>query len=501
MPIFANIIQDAFSPLINVFESIMVFMHENLVGGSWGLAIIGLTVLIRAILVPLTYRQLKSMQEMQRLAPQMNEIKEKYKEDKQRQQQEIMKFYQENKINPLASCLPLLLQLPVFISLFYMLRTDLKLDICGPEMRRFYTRELHKPIVSNSQIPQNAVKVAGHTVKGLSEVGCNVVAPGSAKFLFIPDITAKATGIVLVVLILFYVGSQLASTLIATATADPNQRRLMLLLPVVFVVILYRYPAGLLVYWITTNLWTVGQQSLIRRHIGPAPPRVATPKGSATNGKPQRAGQAGAGRRQRGGGGCERWEPAGLLAPAPGGTQKEEALGQAAMSDTDELGAEGEELEPAEALGELLEEIVEDLGLDAEVEVEVDAEVLHGRLKGEDVGLFIGRHGQTIDAVQHLAQRIVFPEGPAPVRVVIDANGYRERRADALRAEADDAADEAVRLGRSVDLDPLPPFERRLVHEYLRDRDEVETHSEGDEPERYLVVSPRDGGERAERFT
>src|SRR5271165_3936839 len=185
----ANVIQDAFSPLITLFEHIMVFIHENLVGGSWGLAIIGLTVLIRAVLVPLTYRQLKSMQEMQRLAPQINALKEKYKDDKQRQQQELMNFYRENKINPLASCLPLLLQLPVFISLFYMLRTDLKLDICGKQMKQFYTRELHRPIVTNGQIPQNAVHVpahtttvaghtvtvAGHTVKGLAEVGCNVV--------------------------------------------------------------------------------------------------------------------------------------------------------------------------------------------------------------------------------------------------------------------------------------------------------------------------------------
>ncbi len=170
------------------------------------------------------------------------------------------------------------------------------------------------------------------------------------------------------------------------------------------------------------------------------------------------------------------------------------------MSDDDEE-LEGEELEPAEALGELLEEIVEDLGLKVEVEVESRDEVLYGRLTGEDVGLFIGRHGQTIDAVQHLAQRIVFPEGPAAVRVVIDANGYRARRADALRAEADDAADEALRLGRPVELDPLPPFERRLVHEYLREREGVETHSEGDEPERYLVVSPSGDGDREERFT
>ena len=116
--------------------------------------------------------------------------------------------------------------------------------------------------------------------------------------------------------------------------------------------------------------------------------------------------------------------------------------------------------------------------------------VLKGTLRGEDVGLFIGRRGQTIDAVQHLAQRIVFPEGPSSVRVVIDADGYRERRAEALRAEADEAAEEALSSGRPVELDPMPPSERRIVHEYLRERGDVETHSEGDEPERRLVVSP-----------
>ncbi|HYM54282.1 MAG TPA: YidC/Oxa1 family membrane protein insertase [Solirubrobacteraceae bacterium] len=309
MPLFANVIQDAFSPLISVFEEVMVFIHGNLVGGSWGLAIVGLTVLIRAVLVPVTFRQLKSMQEMQRLAPEISKLKEKYKDDKQRQQQEIMKFYQENKINPLASCLPLLMQLPVFISLFYMLRTDLKLDICGAQLRKHFTQALGHPILHNSQIPSGAV---GH-VKGLSEISCNAVAPHSAKFLFLPDITEKATGVALVVLIVLYVGSQLASTAIATATADANQRRLMLLLPVVFVVILYRYPAGLLVYWITTNLWTIAQQALIRRHMGTPPPKADLSKGSS-NGKPAasvRPALAGAGVAGVGAGG------GGVAAPAP----------------------------------------------------------------------------------------------------------------------------------------------------------------------------------------
>jgi YidC/Oxa1 family membrane protein insertase len=285
MPIFANIIEEAFSPLINLFESIMVFIHAHLVGGSWGLAIVGLTVLTRAVLVPLTFKQLRSMQEMQRMAPEINKLKEKYKDDKQRQQQEIMKFYQENKINPLASCLPFLLQLPVFISLFYMLRTDLKFDICGQQLREYYSRELHRPITKNSQIPEHAVKVMGHTVKGLTEVGCNVVAPGSAKFLFIPDITYKATGAVLIVLIAVYIGSQIASTLMATASADPNQRRMMLLLPLVIVAFLFRYPAGLLVYWITTNVWTIGQQYFIRQRMGPSPVKPPDADGGSSNGQ------------------------------------------------------------------------------------------------------------------------------------------------------------------------------------------------------------------------
>jgi YidC/Oxa1 family membrane protein insertase len=281
MPIFANVIENAFAPLITLFESIMVFIHNNLVGGSWGLAIIGLTVVIRAALVPLTFRQLKSMQEMQRLAPQIQALKEKYKEDKQRQQQEIMGFYRENKINPLASCLPLLLQLPVFVSLFYMLRSDLKKHICGNSLVEHYNALHHTLITSVAHVPN----------KFIEKTSCNTVAPHSAKFLFLPDITNKATGVALAVLIVMYVGSQVASTLVATATADPNQRRLMLLLPVVFVVILYRYPAGLLVYWITTNLWTIAQQYLIRQRMGapPAPPGKGSDvsgDGGSPNGKP-----------------------------------------------------------------------------------------------------------------------------------------------------------------------------------------------------------------------
>jgi spoIIIJ-associated protein len=149
-----------------------------------------------------------------------------------------------------------------------------------------------------------------------------------------------------------------------------------------------------------------------------------------------------------------------------------------------------EELAPPEALRELLEEIVDALGIEVEVEVEEGDGVLSGVIRGDDVGLFIGRHGQTIDAVQHLAQRIVFPDGPGGPRILIDADGYRDRRAELLCDDADEAAEEALRTGRPVVFDPLPSWERRIVHEHLRDNSDVETHSEGDEPDRYVVVSP-----------
>jgi YidC/Oxa1 family membrane protein insertase len=262
MLIFAtNFIEEAFSPLITVFESVLVFVHNDLVGGSWGLAIVALTVLIRAVLVPLTIKQLRSMQELQRLAPELKAIQEKYKDDKQRQQQEIMNFYREHKVNPFASCLPLLLQLPVFVSLFYMLRTDLKKHICGDALVSHYNSLHHTAIATVSALP----------TKYIESTSCQQVAPGSGKFLFLPDITNKATGIALVVLLVLYVGSMVASTLMTSASADPNQRRLMLALPIFFVVILYRYPAGLLVYWITSNLWTIGQGWFVRRKIGPLP--------------------------------------------------------------------------------------------------------------------------------------------------------------------------------------------------------------------------------------
>ena len=145
---------------------------------------------------------------------------------------------------------------------------------------------------------------------------------------------------------------------------------------------------------------------------------------------------------------------------------------------------------PEARVRRLLEEVVDALDLDAQVEVSDDGEVVTGKLVGEDLGLVIGRHGQTIDALQHLAWRIAVRESDERRRVVIDAAGYRDRRAAALQAQADQAVADALRFSRPVALDAMTASDRKVVHEYLRDRSDVETYSEGDEPDRHLVVAP-----------
>ena len=147
----------------------------------------------------------------------------------------------------------------------------------------------------------------------------------------------------------------------------------------------------------------------------------------------------------------------------------------------------------AERVRELLDRVNVALELDASVEIEESDEgVIRATLEAEDLGLFIGRHGTTIDAVQHLAYRIAAAAEDRPQRVIVDAAGYRERREQALHRQADEAAEDAVRNARPVALDAMSATERKVVHEHLKDREDVETYSEGNEPDRHLVVAPLD---------
>jgi YidC/Oxa1 family membrane protein insertase len=263
--VFANI----FQPLVDIFGPVLVFLH-GIIGGSWGWSIIALTLVVRALLLPLAFKQMHSMHKLQRAAPELKAIQARYKDDKQRRQQEILSFYKQNEINPFGSFLPLVAQLPVFIGLYYTLRTTLRQDICpGLQAAARHAYALHH------NIPLHAA--AGHTV------ACHGL--NGSSWLFIPDLTSTATGLTLLVLIVLYLATQLASSLIMQAPSiDRTQRLLLLGLPLLFVIFVIQFPAGLILYWITTNTWTIAQQWVIRKRTGPvvAAAPAATAPGDAT---------------------------------------------------------------------------------------------------------------------------------------------------------------------------------------------------------------------------
>jgi len=224
------------SPLENLMKSILDFFHTS-VGLPWAWAIVALTILVRIALVPLTVRQIHSMQSLQAHAPEMKAIQQKYKGDRQKLNEELMKFYRENHINPAASCLPLLAQLPIFFALYLTL------------------------------------KHFSHHING-------------SWLYIVPDISAKGTdhwsGYLLLAV---YAGSQIASTYFMGSTMDRTQRNIMMVLPLLFITVVARFPVGLIIYWVTTNLWTVGQGLVTRKLVtkpGAVPPALGPKRSSRT---------------------------------------------------------------------------------------------------------------------------------------------------------------------------------------------------------------------------
>jgi YidC/Oxa1 family membrane protein insertase len=243
-------------PILTQLEDIMAWSltHLHDIIGSWSWSIVALTIIVRMLLVPLTVRQIHSMQNLQAHAPEMKAIQQKYKGDRQRQNEELMKFYKENQINPAASCLPILAQIPVFISLFYVLK-DFEKEILPYE-----------------------------SAAGLDWLG----------LIKITENTKVGWGPLLIVI---YGISQLTSSYLMSTTMQKSQRILLLVLPVAFIPFVLNFPSGLMIYWLTTNLWTTGQGLITRRLMpkpaGPppkrssrTPPKAEEPPGEPPPGEP-----------------------------------------------------------------------------------------------------------------------------------------------------------------------------------------------------------------------
>jgi YidC/Oxa1 family membrane protein insertase len=249
------IIAHILTPLEDVLRAVLDWLGPHgAIGLPWAWSIVAVTVMVRLLMVPLAVKQIHSMQAMQAHMPEMKAIQQRYKNDKQKRNEELMKFYRDNNVNPAAPCLPLLFQFPVFIALYLVLRHPDELIQSGDS-----TSWLH----------------------------------------IVPNITEHAnahwSGYVLLVI---YVASQLASTYFMSATMDRTQRTLMMILPVAFVPVLVNFPVGLVLYWVTTNLWTVGQGVVTRRLVPRKPP--TPPKRSSRTPPKSEAEQDGAKAEEKG---------------------------------------------------------------------------------------------------------------------------------------------------------------------------------------------------------
>jgi YidC/Oxa1 family membrane protein insertase len=258
------IVASPLTPLEHLLRHILDWLHGS-VGLPWAWSIVALTILVRIVLVPLTVRQIHSMQNLQRHAPEMKEIQRKYKHDRQKLNEELMAFYRENRINPASSCLPMVFQIPVFIGLYFTLKTLSHQASC------------YLPTAT-----EKCVKVLGQTEPNF-------------HWLSIIDITAKGTAGWGPLLLVIYAASQTASTLLMSTTMDRAQRAILLVMPVAFLAFVANFKTGLILYWVTTNLWTVGQGVVTRRLM----PKTPAPQKKSSRTPPRDDGSAGDGAKRQ----------------------------------------------------------------------------------------------------------------------------------------------------------------------------------------------------------
>ncbi len=493
---FALYLASILSPLENVMKAILDFFHATL-GLPWGWSIVAVTIVVRLALVPLAVRSIHSMQSLQAHAPEMKAIQAKYKGDRQKQSEELQKFYKENNINPAASCLPTVAQFPVFIALYFTLRHQSH-NITGTWLHVVHVADRHA--------------------------------------------ISHWSGYVLLVI---YAGSQVASTYFMGQTMDKTQRTIMMVLPLVFLTVVSQVPHR-------PRPLLDDDQPVDGRPGPDHPPADAEARlcvAAALRPEAELAERTCAGR------GRERQDRAAAAAEAgserPAARQEEgrlaevshevsvestgETVGEAkwkALRDLERMApgidkanvryqivSEGErgllgvgysparviaaadapdlpeppelDVELSEAAARvraLVEQIVLAIGAGSRVDVLETEEEITVACVGGDAGLLIGKHGQTIDALQYVANAAIHRRGVGK-SVTVDAAGYRERRRVTLEGIAMRAADRA-RDGERVLLEPMTAVERKVVHTRLQDIEGVQTTSEGTEPNRYVVVLP-----------
>lgn len=376
MDFLSNIVQQVITVLYNMTATVGL--------PNYGLAIIIMTIIVKILLYPLTKKQIESTKAMMAMQPKMKAIQEKYKNDKQRLNMELANLYKQENVNPLAGCLPLLVQMPIMIGIFYGIRDF-------------------------------------HYV-------------GPANFLWIQSISNPDPMYILPVLSALTTFVQSKQTMPDTSSA---QNKMMLyFMPLFIGYISFSFPAGLVLYWVVMNLMQIGQQALMNK-----------------------------------------------------ATVKELLQEAKKMGFLEKTGKNVDE-EAVQAGKEFLQKIFHSMKIEVVMEKFVNKadSTVTLKLHGPDMGILIGKHGQTLDALQYLTNLVANKNSSERIRIIIDVEDYRERRIETLSRLAVRLADKVKRNGERVVLEPMNPHERKIIHMALQNDRRITTLSEGEEPYRKVVI-------------
>lgn len=543
----------AVSWIIVQFHSFYSLIFDKNSGAAWGLSIVSLVVLIRICLIPLFVKQIKSTRNMQALQPKMKAIQERYKNDKQRQSEEMMKLYKETGTNPLSSCLPILAQSPFFISLYQVLSHIAQNKTVGV---------IDQPLLESAQKAHIfgaplAAKFMDSAEK-IQSLGASVVDVRVVTIIMIVLMSASQ----------FYTQRQLMTKNVDLTVKTPfmqQQKMLMYVFPVMFAVFGINFPVGVLVYWLTTNVWTMGQQMfVIRRNPTPGskafaerqerlraagkivedpavveakqaaeearqnrqqPKRQtkskrqtggAAPVGGAQKpyacrirfgwygrrtgcceeavaGEEGRAGGQGEGRRLR----VPHHQVRSAQGPAAPQAPVQEVRRSPFVTDTTPATKGTDTLTRLEQEGEIAADYLEGLldiaDLDGDIDMDVEADraavSIISDSTSRDLQKLVGRDGEVLEALQELTRLAVHRETGDRSRLMLDIAGFRARKREELAEIGAKAAEEVKGTGEPVKLDPMTPFERKVVHDAVAAAG-LRSESEGEEPQRRVVVLP-----------